>query len=223
MRTSEQTDKIYPAMFAAVSEVGNIQRNTDNTFFKSKYVALDKLLEAVRPTLTEQGLFILQSPSFEEERVTVETRLVHAESGQWVGVELTAPFSIGKGSTATQAVGSAVTYLRRYGLFSLLGIAETDDDGNSAGNRAEEDVAPKKSQPRQQQQSKPADTVEQWVQGAKNSLDNLRFGTEISQWESANKDNLARLEAKHPEHHKDLMAHKDARVQKLPMRAEAAE
>lgn len=58
----------------------------------------------------------------------VVTKLIHS-SGEWLSSELALPMP--KGANA-QAIGSLNTYGRRYGLASICGIAQTDDDGNAA-------------------------------------------------------------------------------------------
>ena len=183
MKTSEKTEALYPCLFKALSSMDNVQREKKNEFFKSKYVPLDALLSAVRPVLSEAQLFLIQSPAFEEDKVSVETRVVHAESGQWISVTLTTPFAVGKGSTPTQAVGSAVSYLRRYGLFSLLGIAETDDDGNgSKVGKPDKKITP----------------AEQWLEGVKPKIAALKTLVEVSEWQLEHKEKIEKLSG-HPD------------------------
>ncbi len=96
--------------------------------YKFKYAPLDSILTAVRGPLAENGLAIVQ---LLDEDVLV-TSLLH-ESGAILSGRTPIPAAEG-----VQAYGSAITYLRRYSIQALLGIAaEEDDDGNHAsGNRA---------------------------------------------------------------------------------------
>ena len=55
--------------------------------------------------------------------VELETLLIHA-SGQWVADTLAVPVNPG----SAQAVGSAITYARRYALAAFVGVAPEDDD-----------------------------------------------------------------------------------------------
>ena len=55
--------------------------------------------------------------------------LLH-ESGQWIKSRLKMPIE----KATAQAIGSTITYGRRYGLSAMVGIAQYDDDGNSAGS-----------------------------------------------------------------------------------------
>jgi hypothetical protein len=63
------------------------------------------------------------------------TYLVHGASGQWVSQSV--PFIVPRGKTEDpQAYGSALTYSRRYGLQSALGMISDDDDGEAASRIA---------------------------------------------------------------------------------------
>jgi hypothetical protein len=62
--------------------------------------------------------------------VTVETVLAH-KSGEWMRGTSAAPVV----KADPQGVGSAITYLRRYSLAAVCGIAQEDDDGNAASHK----------------------------------------------------------------------------------------
>lgn len=96
--------------------------------YKFKYAPLDTILAAVRAPLSDNGLAIAQLLDGPD----LVTLLLH-ESGASLSARVKLP-----GGGDVQALGSAITYLRRYALQALLGIAaEEDDDGNAAsGNRA---------------------------------------------------------------------------------------
>jgi len=60
--------------------------------------------------------------------MVLHTRLIHS-SGEWIGSEWpVAEF----GRSSPQQMGSALTYARRYSLFSIVGIAGQDDDDDGA-------------------------------------------------------------------------------------------
>ena len=73
--------------------------------------------------------------------MTVTTLLMHI-SGQWVRSVV----GVVPAKTDAQGLGSVITYLRRYSLSGIAGIAQIDDDGN-AGQHDK----PKKAEPRLQQ------------------------------------------------------------------------
>ncbi len=93
-----------------------------------KYADLSTCVKAAAPTMSKNGLAITQIIS----NGTLVTMLTH-KSGQWFRSEI----AIGQPSDY-QALGSAITYLKRYTYCAILGIvADTDDDANAAcGNQA---------------------------------------------------------------------------------------
>ena len=105
-------------------KIGNLSKNSKNPFFKSAYLDLTDLLNAVEPLLQEQGLLLLQP--IEDNKVS--TMIFDADTGtRLVFSEITLP-----DLKDPQKLGSCITYFRRYTLKSLLAIAEGDDDGNLA-------------------------------------------------------------------------------------------
>ncbi len=95
------------------------------------YAGLDVVLAAVRPGLTAHGLAVCQMFSGNGEELL--TILAHGPSGGRVEVKCVLP-----AWNRVQELGSSLTYLKRYQLLGLLGVAPTeDDDGNEAsGNQA---------------------------------------------------------------------------------------
>lgn len=129
MKTSEHVDKIGEALANAQSLIGTVTLNKINPHFQSKYADLSAIREACKDALAKHGIALVQSPEVREGRALVITRLIH-KSGQWIENELS--LKPDRGDTP-QAIGSAITYARRYALASLLGIvADEDDDGNAA-------------------------------------------------------------------------------------------
>lgn len=126
-------DKANPALFAALAkaqgEVENASKNSSNPHFKSKYADLAEVLNTVRPVFSENGLSLIQSTEFDGALVSVTTTIAHKEGGY-----VTAKASCVPAKTDAQGVGSATTYLRRYSLASVCGIAQEDDDGNASAH-----------------------------------------------------------------------------------------
>ena len=126
---SEQVDKVLPALVKAKSAIGKVAKGASNPFFKSKYADLPAILDVVEPALQENGLALLQ-PIVSD---TVVTTFIH-ESGQYVSIE--GQSLVAAKQNDPQAMGSAITYARRYSLSSALSInADKDDDGEKAMNR----------------------------------------------------------------------------------------
>lgn len=116
------------ALAKCQSELRNAKKDAANPFFNSSYADLSMVWDTAREPLTKNGLSVMQLPSAEGARVTVETILLHA-SGESISSRLTMTAK----DAGPQSIGSAITYARRYALSAMVGIAsEEDDDGNAA-------------------------------------------------------------------------------------------
>lgn len=99
--------------------------------YKFKYATFANILEKIRIPLSESGLSFTQLVN---EDGSVTTILMHT-SGEWISSKL-----LITGEKTPQGIGSAITYMKRYSLSSILGIcADDDDDANAAqGNQINE-------------------------------------------------------------------------------------
>ena len=117
-----KSTNIYAKLLKVKSEIGTLTKKADNPFFKSKYLDLSDLLEAVEPVLEKHGLLLLQ-PIIGGKVVTV----IFDDGLDEVKSEIQLPTI-----NDPQKLGSAITYFRRYTLQSLLALQAVDDDGNTA-------------------------------------------------------------------------------------------
>ena len=135
MNQSEQINELFAALAKAQGEMTIAIRDSENPFFHSRYADLAAVWDAVRGPLSRNGLAVVQGVENEDDgRISVETILGHA-SGQWVKSRLSGR----PAKDDCQSQGSATTYLKRYALAGIVGIApsDSDDDGNAAcGNHA---------------------------------------------------------------------------------------
>ena len=115
--------KIYEKLLEAKKEIGKATKNATNPHFKNKYVDINALIETVESILLSKGLILLQPI----ENGKVYTKIVDAESEQMIESFIDLPTS-----GTPQAMGSAITYFRRYTLQSLLSMQAQDDDGQLA-------------------------------------------------------------------------------------------
>jgi len=127
MTHSEQINELATALAKAQGQIEGAKKDAANPFFKSKYADLASVWDACRSALAVNGLAVIQSPSADGMRVSVDTLLTHG-SGQWMAGTV----SVTAKEDTPQAIGSAITYLRRYALQSFVGVAPEDDDGNAA-------------------------------------------------------------------------------------------
>ena len=129
MEHSENLDKLATALSKAQGDIENAAKTSQGNF--GKFADLAACWNAVRVPLTSNGLSVVQSPSTDENgAVVITTMLLHA-SGQWMRDSM----ACRPAKPDAQALGSVTTYLRRYGLAAITGLAQVDDDGEAAVGR----------------------------------------------------------------------------------------
>jgi len=136
MNTSDTIGTISKSLVKAQKEMSAAKKGAANPFFKSKYADYNSVLEACKEALNDNGITILQPHTLlqmgEKEIAVVETILLH-ESGEYVSSQT--KIEVAK-QNDPQALGSAISYARRYGLQSLVSLPTSDDDdGESAMGR----------------------------------------------------------------------------------------
>jgi len=136
---SEQINELAAALAKAQAKikvapkasVANVASQRTGKTYQYHYSTLADVWEVCRVPLSDNGLAIVQTVIAEGNRVTIFTLLAHA-SGQWIeeGLTLTAA------EITPQAIGSAITYGRRYALGAMVGVvSDEDDDGEAASFR----------------------------------------------------------------------------------------
>ncbi len=124
---------LYAAIRAAQGKIETVRKNGENPHFHSKYATLDEIWENVRKPLNDAGLIVLCDVYTANGERLLTTRVIHAETGE----EVSCTFPIMAATNSPQAIGSAMTYARRYTLTALLEIVTgdgADDDGEAAEN-----------------------------------------------------------------------------------------
>lgn len=129
MNKSESIKNIAAALVKFQASVSKVAKESNNPFFKSKYASLANILDTIQKPLSECGLAISQFPDAN----ALTTIIVHSESGEWMESSYTMPVAK---QNDPQAMGSAITYARRYALGSILNLnIDDDDDGEKAMGR----------------------------------------------------------------------------------------
>lgn len=146
MNKSETIAQLAEAMAVAQGEMENATKNATNPHFKSNYADLAEVLNTVRPVLSRNGISVTQFPSFGEGLVHVETVIAH-KSGEWMSEKCSAPAQ----RNDAQGIGSAISYLRRYSLAAIVGVAQEDDDGNDASKQPQKQQQRAQPQPQHQE------------------------------------------------------------------------
>nr|DAE41677.1 MAG TPA: ERF superfamily protein [Bacteriophage sp.] len=137
---TDPQETIYAAFAAAQAEFRPVIKNRVNPAFHSTYADLQSILDAVRPALNRHGLALTQRVGTAAGAVTVETILLHGSGESLSSGPIAMPYA---GKIPAQAMGSALTYARRYSLSAFLGVtSEDDDDGNASGTQAPQEQAP---------------------------------------------------------------------------------
>lgn len=132
---SEQINELCTALAKAQAEMTGAKKDSANPFFKSSYADLASVRDACLGALNKHGLSVTQWPRLVSAGdgawiVEVETLLTH-QSGQFMRDTLAVPVT----KADAQAVGSAITYARRYALGAVAGVAPEEDDGEGAVGR----------------------------------------------------------------------------------------
>jgi hypothetical protein len=134
-RSSETIGAIAAALAKAQTELANPEksliatihspfpREPERTF---RYAPLSSGLDIVRKTLGRHEIAAVQSTEIDKEAglIRLTTILAHA-SGEWVASDW--PVCPLADTAAPHRMGAALTYARRYALFTLVGIAGEDD------------------------------------------------------------------------------------------------
>ena len=122
---SETITEITKALISFHKEVGKIKKEAKNPFFKSSYATLSNILDVIDESLVNNGLTVLQMPTDVNGLTTI---LVH-ESGEF----FESTYFMTPTKDDPQALGSLITYARRYALGAILSLnIDDDDDGNKA-------------------------------------------------------------------------------------------
>jgi ERF superfamily len=134
-RSSESIAALAAALAKAQMVLTNPEKSLTGTVPSSRYDELGRTfryaplssgLDIVRKALGEQGIATLQTTTIDQDIQTVSltTVLAHA-SGEWIASDW--PVCALSDMAAPRRMGAALTYARRYALFTLVGIAGEDD------------------------------------------------------------------------------------------------
>lgn len=132
IETSDAIGNLFAALAAAQGEIKNASKDRENPHFKSMYADLASVYDACRTALSKHGIGVVQMPTNLADAVAVTTR-IGIKDGEWMQSTIAAK----PAKFDAQGVGSVITYLRRYGLAAMVGVAPgDDDDGEGATERA---------------------------------------------------------------------------------------
>jgi hypothetical protein len=111
--------------------VGAIRKDKTNPYHKSKYADINAVLAVITEPLSQAGLVDVDTTRIDENgNMYLITRIVNIDNPNEF-IEIETPLLL-KDKNNPQALGSALTYGRRYNRVTLLGLEQEDDDGNNA-------------------------------------------------------------------------------------------
>lgn len=190
-------------------------KDASNPAFKSRYADLASVWDAIRKPLTDNGLSVTQQTDILDNGQMILVTTVWHTSGE----SLVARYPLLPAQNTIQAVGSCLSYARRYSISALLGVTQDDDDGNAAsGNpgpdRDARSSAPNPSKPPAAQVSKkpaggsaaPVDAAQAWAKQAAHALQDMRSADEVDAWVASAADKLDKLKSVSPALHDSLMS-----------------
>lgn len=143
-RQSPGIGELAKALAKAQGVIEGAKKDADGQVgsVKKKYADLASVWTACREALSANGLSVTQIPTAGDGTAGVDTILAHG-SGEWIAGTLLLPVA----QRTPQAVGSAITYARRYALMAFVGIAPEDDDGEGAMPKRREEQRPQQQVP----------------------------------------------------------------------------
>jgi len=129
MKQSEQINELAAALAKAQAVMPKAKMSGINSRFADKatgksgaYATLDDIRDAVKNTLTANGISYTQHPYSINGEVGVETMLIHS-SGQW----MRSRFGVPSAKHDPQAYGSLLTYVRKFALAAAAGVSTQED------------------------------------------------------------------------------------------------
>lgn len=163
--------ELNKALGNAQNEFELSERSELNPYFGYKYTPLISIISAVRPALTKHHLTVSQFATADllQKTVTIYTRIVHWDSGEWMqnAHEFPAELALGKDATPRfnqQSIGGSETYGMKYAYKAIVGIADSEEMIDSTEEKG--DLPARAKNTPKQQYPKTAQQVTQQVQQA---------------------------------------------------------
>ena len=179
MERSDEIKDLATALSKFQGAVDNAIKNSKGVY-NNKFADLAEVWNTIRKPLSENNLSIAQPVLNSEAKVGVTTTLLHS-SGQF----LSETFYAQPTKDGPQELGSLISYLRRYCICAILGIAQQDDDGQIAEDGYKKSKVPKIDH-------NPAEIKDEII-SLLNSLDRKDLNTAVNKSVEEAKDNTDKL------------------------------
>lgn len=129
---------LYNALLKFQSELKPVTKDSKNPHFRNDYTSLLSVTEHLKEPLSKNGLIITQRVEWTAAGAILETKLIHAESGEFI-LDTT---PILTNDNKPQSFGSALSYAKRYAKMTITGLTDTleDDDAEKASGRPQNSI-----------------------------------------------------------------------------------
>jgi hypothetical protein len=121
------TKNLMKALCAAMSEMRDPVKRSSNPHFKSRFADLREVLDCIEEPLSRHGLVFTQLLMPDGGQLMMRSQLHHAESGEMI--EAVVPIVPEK--AGPQALGSCISYMRRYSAKAMFSLADADEDDDA--------------------------------------------------------------------------------------------
>lgn len=124
---SDEIKDLASALAKAQAEMPIAIKSRENPYFKSAYADLSDIVKASRPSLTKNGLSVLQDIIHREDGSAVLYTILMHITGQWIESRM----RILPLKNDPQSMSSYISYLKRIAYASLVGVVTGDEDDDA--------------------------------------------------------------------------------------------
>jgi hypothetical protein len=165
---------LFKALSGFQQEVPVILKDTQA--YGYKYADLPEIFKVINPLLKKHGIGFAQPI----EGNSIKTIIFHIESGETLESTTEIPQNVQlKGMNDFQVLGSAITYIRRYALSSILGLI-TDKDTDASGEQVKEPTKPTNDLPWLNKDTESFNKVKSALSNGTATMDDVRKKFKVS-------------------------------------------
>lgn len=130
---------IYSKIASIQDELGNIKKDATNPHFKNTYATYEKCIEVIYPLLRKHELVVYHGFAVPEtgSDPIITTTIKEIGEDKMKTSSFSQSLKVPLVKNDPQALGSAITYAKRYMLLAMLGLGTEDDDGEAATRQEE--------------------------------------------------------------------------------------
>lgn len=144
MEMSDDVQQLFAGLVKLRAKIKQPQKSKTNPYFKSKYVDLEGVQNAIDKAKEGTGIDYTQFIETSREGMTGVSTMIYSDKGAYI---ISDPLYLKPAKNDPQGNGSVITYSRRYQLSSMFGISsDIDDDGNSASGNIQQNGRQQRSQ-----------------------------------------------------------------------------